>query len=149
MKIRPKKNVSFEKYFVASCYFVSEFFRRRYLDAVDGFRADGLPRVVRIHEVSIFDLVLDSHVLVERELAGERHVDDHPGRPHVQRTVEPLLAEDVRVENLRGQVGRSSDDRFPERLFSDDPRVTEIAEFDLNDVVVVGIVVVVVVVDVF
>ena len=64
----------------------------QYLDAVDAFATDRLPRVVGVHEVSILDLVFDGHVLVEGELAGKRYVDDHTHGPHVQGSVESLLA---------------------------------------------------------
>ena len=39
----------------------------------------------QLHEGGILDLFIDILVLVEGEGAGERHVDDHPGAPHVQR----------------------------------------------------------------
>ena len=68
-----------------------------------------MPVFVWIHEMSILDLVFDGHVLVERELAGQRDVDDDPGRPHVQGPVEPFLPKDVGVEDLGSEVGRSSD----------------------------------------
>jgi len=83
--------------------------------------------------VSIFNLVLNGHVFIEGKLSGKRHVDDHPRRPHVQGAVEALLAKDVGIENFGGKVRRRSDDRFPERLFPDDPGIAEIAEFDLID----------------
>ena len=82
--------------------------------------------------MSIFYLVFDGHVLVERELAGKRDVDDDPGRPHVQGPVEAFLAEDVRVEDLGSEVGRSSDYWLSEGFLSDDSRVSEITQFDLT-----------------
>ena len=102
-----------------------------YLDAVDGFWADGFPGFVWIHEMSILDLVFDGHVLVKRELAGKRDVDDDPRRPHVQGPVEPFLTEDVRVQDLGSEVGRSSDYWLPEGFLPDNSRVSEITQFDL------------------
>ena len=55
-----------------------------YLDKVNGHVGDGVPRLGRVHELGVLDLVLDVHVLVERELAREAHVHDDPRRPHVQ-----------------------------------------------------------------
>ena len=39
----------------------------------------------QLHEGGILDLFIDILVLIEGEGAGEGHVDDHPGAPHVQR----------------------------------------------------------------
>ena len=103
-----------------------------YLDAVNGHLANACPRLGRVHELSVLDLVLDVNILVERELARQRHVDDHAQGPHVQGPVEALLLQYVGVEDLGREVGGRSHDRLAKGLLADDSRVAEIAQFDLN-----------------
>ncbi len=59
-------------------------------DEVNGLRADLLPRVWRVHEAGVLDLLIDVLVLVEGEGAGEADVDDDAGGPHVQAAVVAL-----------------------------------------------------------
>jgi len=72
-------------------------------DQLNGLGGDLLPRVRRVHEGGILDLFIDILVLIEGEGAGEGHVDDHPGAPHVQRPVISFVP-----QHLRRKVGRSS-----------------------------------------
>jgi hypothetical protein len=60
-------------------------------DDVDGFAGDLFPRLGRVHEAGVLDLLVDVFVLVERERAGQAHVDDHARRPHVQAAVVALV----------------------------------------------------------
>ncbi len=101
------------------------------LDAVNGLLGDVRPRPGRVHELRVLDLVLDVHILVERELAGQGDVDDDAQGPHVQGPVEALLLEDVRVEHLGRQVGGRAHDALAERLLADDARVAKVAQLHL------------------
>ena len=77
-------------------------YNQQILYTVHGGLRDGLPGPCGVHELRVLDLVLNVNVLVEWELPGERHIDDHTRAPHVQRPVEAALFQHVGVENLGG-----------------------------------------------
>ena len=63
---------------------------------------DLLPRIRRVHEGGVLDLIVDVLVLVERERAAQAHVHDHADAPHVERAVVPLVAQHFRSCMKRG-----------------------------------------------
>lgn len=90
------------------------------------FRRDLFPRVRRVHEGGIVDLIINVLILVERERSTQANIHDHTNRPHVKRAIVSLVQED-----LRGQVSRRAHDRTAERLLSNDASKTEITKFHL------------------
>ena len=102
-----------------------------YLDAVNGLVAYVFPGLWWIHELSVLDLVFNVHVFVERKLPAQRHIDDDPSGPHVKGPVEPFLLQQPRVQDFRGQVRWSANDRFPEGLFPNNPRVSKVTQLNL------------------
>lgn len=54
-------------------------------------------------------------------------IDDDSNRPHVQRSVVAFVPQD-----LRGEIRWRADHRTPERLLTDDPSETEVAQLHLK-----------------
>ena len=102
-----------------------------YLDAIDRLLTNSLPWFGWVHELGILDLVLNVDIFVEGELTREGDIDDDPRRPHVQGSVEPFLLQPLRVEDLRGQIGRGAHDRLTERLLPDDTGIPKVAKLHL------------------
>ena len=104
---------------------------RSNLDEFYRGRADSRPGEHGVHELGVLDLVLYVHVLVERELAREAHVDDHSRGPHVQRAVKPLLLQHGRVEHLGREVGGSAHNGLAEGLLANDAGIAKVAKLHL------------------
>lgn len=83
--------------------------------------------MARVHEGSVSDLLVNVLVLVEGKRAAQADVQDHPDSPHVQRAVIAVAA-----DHLGGQIRRRAHHRAPERLLTDDPCKTKVAQFHLK-----------------
>ena len=88
---------------------------------------DLLPRMGRVHEGGVLDLLIDVLILVEGERAREAHIDDHTRRPHVQAPVVPLVA-----KHLGRQVGRRAHHGLSKAFLADDAREPKVAELHLK-----------------
>lgn len=90
------------------------------------FRRDLFPRVRRVHEGGVMDLIVDVFIFIEREGSAQTNVHDHTNWPHVQGPIITLVQED-----LGGQVSRRTHDRPTERLLSDDASKAKVTKFHL------------------
>ena len=107
---------------LAMCTYLQEV-----ADEVDGLAGDLLPRMGRVHEGRVLDLLVDVLILVEGERARETHVDDHARRPHIQAPVVPLVA-----EHLGRQVGRRAHHGLSKAFLTNDARETKVTELHLK-----------------
>lgn len=69
---------------------------------------DLLPGVGGVHKGGVLNLVVDVLVLVEGEGPAEAHVDYDTHRPHVQRAIVALVAQDLRGQVRRGPHNRAA-----------------------------------------
>jgi hypothetical protein len=84
--------------------------QQMYLDALDGLLADAAPRLARVHELRVLDLVLNVDVLVKGKLSAKTDIDDHPSGPHVKgaiealKIVEPDTVTETQIHGVRDKV---------------------------------------------
>lgn len=90
---------------------------------------DLFPRVGRIHEGCIVDLVVDVFVLIKRKCPTQADIHNDTDRPHVQRAVIALVQ-----KNLGGQIGRGAYHRAPKRLLTNDTGEAEVTQLHLRKV---------------
>ena len=126
------KELNFFKYsFRESKFLIFKHCENSNLDTIYSFFANMFPWLIRVHELSIFNLIFNIYRVCKWKLARQGHIYDNSCWPNVQSSIEPTFLQYSWVQNFRGKVCWCTNNWFSKRFFPDDFSIPKVTEFYL------------------